>query len=59
MKNIDVRIMVADAKIHYKDIANHIGVTPEYLSRLMKKDLTPENRLRIIKAIQTLKGREE
>ena len=58
MENLTVRIMVSDAGLHYKDIAHHIGITPEYLSRLMKKELSPGNRLRIIQAIQTMKETE-
>lgn len=54
MKNIDVRILVSDHGLKYKDIADKLNVTPEWLSRLLRNDLTPENKIRIMGAIENL-----
>lgn len=54
MKNIDVRVLVSDHGLKYKDIADKLNVTPEWLSRLLRNDLTPENKIRIMGAIEDL-----
>ena len=41
MKNLDIRIVVADKGITYRQIAEVVGVTPVYLSRVMAKELKP------------------
>lgn len=59
MENLDVRLIVADAKVTYKAIAARIGVTPEYLSRCMRYPLKPEMRARIIIAVDQLRALKE
>lgn len=56
MENLDVRLIVADAKLSYKAIAKQIGVTPEWLSRCMRYPLKPEMRQRILDAVDQLRG---
>lgn len=56
MKNIDIRTMVYDSGIHYKDIAEEMGISPEWMSRLMKEELSHKNKIRIIDAIEKVKG---
>lgn len=56
MKNIDIRMMVYDSGVHYKEIAQELGICPEHLSRLMKNELSHKNKIRIIDAIEKLKG---
>lgn len=58
MKNLDVRVMVSDSGLKYKAIAKELGISPEWLSKLMKHTLTADNRARIIAAINKLKGVE-
>lgn len=58
MKNLDIRIAVKESGLTYKAIAKEIGVTPEWLCRLMRADLSPENQIRIMTAIDRLKARE-
>ena len=58
MKNLDIRIAVKDSGLTYKAIAKEIGISPEWLCRLMKADLSPETQIRIITAIDRLKARE-
>lgn len=57
MKNQDVRRLVADCKLKYKDVAKEMRITPEWLSRLLREDLSPKNRERVLSAIGELEGR--
>lgn len=59
MENIDIRTMVYDSGVHYKEIAEEMGICPEHLSRLMKEELSQKNKIRIIDAIEKLKGEEK
>ena len=54
MKNLDIRITVADKGLTYKQIAEVMGVTPVYLSRVMAKELKPSMRTRILNTIDEL-----
>lgn len=58
MKNIDIRLVVSDKKLTYRQIAAEMGITSEYLSRLMSKDLKPGMRERILNAIDRLENLE-
>ena len=51
MKNLDIRLVVDDKGLKYKEIAAEMGVTSVYLSRVMKADLKPGMRERILNAI--------
>lgn len=55
MRNLDIRIMVSENHIRYKDIAEKIGISATWLSTQMRHDLSPVMRERIIKAIMELK----
>lgn len=59
VKNLDIRMIVAENGLRYKDIAKVIGISPEWLSKLMRETLTIENRLRILGAIERLKQAKE
>lgn len=60
MKNLDIRMLVSENGLRYKDIADEMNITPEYLSRLLRKELTSENKIRVMRAIDQLqKGAEE
>ena len=54
MKNLDIRITVAGEGLKYTQIAETMGVTPVYLSRVMAKELKPAMRTRILNAIDEL-----
>ena len=59
MKNLDIRMLVSGQGLKYKDVADELNITPEWLSRLLRNELTPENKIRIIGAIERLrKGAE-
>lgn len=55
-ENIDIRCQVVKDRLHYKDIAKQIGVTPEYLSRCMRHPLKPDMYARVVTAIYELRG---
>ena len=55
VKNIDIRIAISDNDLRHKDVAREIGVSPEWFSRLLKNDLSPENWIRISNAIERMK----
>lgn len=59
MKNLDVRMLVSDNGLKYRDIADEMNITPEWLSRLLRQELTTENKIRIMRAIDQLKKRKE
>lgn len=56
MRNLDIRVIVSESGLKYTDIARQIGISRQYLSLLMRYDLTTENREKILKAIRELKG---
>ena len=55
MRNLDIRVMVSESGLKYIDIAKQMGISRVWLSNLMRYDLTPENRNKILKAIRELK----
>lgn len=54
MKNLDIRSIVLEKDLKYKDIAEEMNISPVWLSRLMKNTLTRDNKVRIMKAIENL-----
>lgn len=59
MKNLDIRITVAGEGLKYTKIAEVMGITPVYLSRIMAKELKPSMRTRILNAIDELERAAE
>ena len=55
MKNLDIRMIVSEKGLKYKDIADEMNISPEWLSRLMRNTLTIDNKVRIMGAIERLK----
>lgn len=55
MNNLDIRMLVSENGLKYKDIAKELNISREWLSRLLRNDLTPENKIRIMGAIERLK----
>ena len=55
MKNLDIRLLVSDSDLKYKDIAKELHISREWLCRLMRHTLTTDNKIRILKAIDRLK----
>lgn len=59
MKNLDIRVAVSENNLKYKDIADEMNITRQHLSRLMRYELSTDNRIRILTAIARLKGDDE
>jgi hypothetical protein len=57
LENLDVRLIVSDAKLTYKAIAAEIGVTRQYLSKCMRYPLKPEMRSKILDTVDGLRGK--
>lgn len=55
MQNWDIKIMVAENKVRYQDIARKMGISRQWLSELMRRNLSPVMRERIVRAIMELK----
>ena len=56
--NLNVRVIVAESGVSYRQIAAQMRVTPEYLSRVMGKPLKTEMLARIMGAVEALTGQE-
>ena len=59
MENMEIRMEVMQSGITYKRLAKEMGISREWLSRLMSRPLSKENRLKLVDAlarIQTDKG---
>ncbi len=54
MKNLEIRLLVSGNGLKYKDIADEMNITRQHLSRLMRNDLSIDNKVRIIGAIERL-----
>ena len=59
MNNLDIRLYVKDSGLLFNDVAEQMGVTPEYLSRVLRYQLKPEMRERILTAVRELRGESE
>lgn len=59
MQNLDIRVLVSDANLKYKDIAAQMGISKWWLSKLMSHELTKENRSKVMRAIMELKGEKD
>ena len=55
MRNLDIRVEVSESGLKYKQIAEKMGISPRWLSTILRYDITPENRERVMKAIRELK----
>ena len=60
MKNLDIRLLVSNNGLKYKDIADEMNICRQHLSRILRYELSIENKIRIITAIERLtKGAEQ
>lgn len=55
MKNLDIRLRIEASGIRYVEIAERMGISRVWLSRLMARDLDSERRKQIIDALEELK----
>ena len=57
--NLEIRLMLEDHDLKIKDIAAFWGVRSDYVSRIMRSELSEKNRERILTAIRQLSGSGE
>ena len=58
MKNLDIRQVVEESGLKYGAIAREMGISAAWLSRLLKKDLSSDDKIRIFNAIAYLSGKK-
>lgn len=54
MNNLDIRMLVSDHGLKYKDIADEMNICRQHLSRLMREPLSVDNKIRVLRAIERL-----
>ena len=59
MNNLDIRLFVEESGLFYKDIAKEMGVSREWLSKLMNKTISEYQKERIWNAALKLKEKKE
>lgn len=59
VQNLDIRVLVSDSGLRYQDIAAQMGISKWWLSKLMNRELSKENRSRVMKAIMELKDGDQ
>lgn len=53
--NSDIRWTIQDSDLKQWQVAEKLGVSEGYFSRMMRKELSPEKKLEIMGAIKELK----
>ena len=56
LENLEIRLAVQEAGLTFRLIAAQMDITPEYLSKVLRKPLKPEMKKRIVDAINVLRG---
>ena len=59
LNNLDIRIMVSKSGFSHKAVAREIGVTPSYFSQLLRQEIKPVMRARIIEDIERMREEED
>ena len=54
-RNVGIRVMMMEYGITQYDLAEQLGVTPSWISRLLRENLSEENESRINSAIESIK----
>lgn len=54
-RNVGIRVLMMEYGITQYDLAEQLGVTPSWISRLLREDLSEENESRINAAIESIK----
>lgn len=59
MNNLDIRKTIETSNFKYWQVANKLGMTDGNFSRMLRIELTKENKDRVLKAINELKEERE
>lgn len=58
MKNSDVRVCAIEYGVRMWELADHLGISPETLSRKLRRELEPAEKERMIQTIQAIAVRK-
>lgn len=56
MKNADIRLLILSSRLKQYEIAEKLGYSESYFSKLMRKELKPEIREKVLQVINELTG---
>lgn len=59
MNNLDIRKAIETSNFKYWQVANKLGMTDGNFSRMLRIELTKENKERVLNAIKELKEERE
>lgn len=59
MNNLDIRKAIETSNFKYWQVANKLGMTDGNFSRMLRIELTKENKERVLNAINELKEERE
>lgn len=59
MTNLDIRILLAENKIHQCEVAQVLNVSKAYISQILTKPLRQDQHEKIINAIQQILDRRD
>lgn len=59
MNNLDIRKVIETSNFKYWQVANKLGMTDGNFSRMLRIELTKENKDRVLNAINELKEERE
>lgn len=54
MKNSDIRVCAIEYGVRMWELADQLGISPETLSRKLRRELEPAEKERMIQTIQTI-----
>lgn len=54
MANQEIKNLISKHRLKYYEVADAMGISPGYLSTLLRKDLTDEMKNRVEEAIHTI-----
>lgn len=54
LNNMEIRQQIEDKRLKYYEVAQAVGITPYTFSVWLQKELTPERKSRVEKALKTL-----
>ena len=57
MKNSDIRVCAIEYGVRMWELADQLGISPETLSRKLRRELEPAEKERMIQSIQTIADR--
>ena len=54
MANQEIKNLISKHRLKYYEVADAMGISPGYLSTLLRKELTDEMKTKVVEAINTI-----